>query len=94
MEITAILEREGDWASLRGWLNHTTGEVVAPTRGDLIFQLLVSFLMAGSVSIAWGEAGPLLIFLLYGLPLGYFLWRANRVRKALAALTVLPAPAC
>ncbi|KAB8056679.1 hypothetical protein GCN74_23130 [Janthinobacterium sp. FT14W] len=98
MEITAVLERDGDWAALRGWLNHTTGEVVAPTRGDLIFPLLVSLLMTASVSNAWSEAGPFLIFLLYvllcGLPLGYFLRRANRVRQASAALTVLAVPAC
>lgn len=31
MRITALLEREGDWDSLLGWVDHATGEIAGPS---------------------------------------------------------------
>ncbi|WP_300755249.1 hypothetical protein [Janthinobacterium sp.] len=86
MEVTAILEREGDWATLQGWVNHTSGELVSPSRGDWIFQLVAAFLLASWVSIAWCQFSPLLLFLLYGMSCAWMLRRAYRVRAALEAV--------
>ncbi|MGK5026180.1 hypothetical protein [Janthinobacterium sp. RB2R34] len=91
MEVTAILEKEGDWSTLRGWVDHGSGEVVAPSRGQLLFQLVASFVMCSLCAISWGDPMVYLLFLLYGLPFGFFLLRAHRVHKAIALISARPA---
>ena len=89
MQVTAILEKEGDWSSLQGWFNHTTGEVVSPSRGGHVFQLLVCFMLVrGLFSSLYQPFAILLItiFLLIALLSGSMLLRAHRAQKALAAL--------
>ncbi|MET3131348.1 hypothetical protein AAKU55_001610 [Oxalobacteraceae bacterium GrIS 1.11] len=87
MEMTVFLEREGDWESLQGWANHTSGEVISPARGILIVPLVGGFLMATGAAIGWGNAATFLPYFFVALPCGYMLFRACRVRKALVALT-------
>lgn len=89
MQVTAILEKEGDWNSLQGWFNHTTGELVLPSRAGHVFQLLVCFMLCrGLCSSLYQPFAILLItiFLLIALLSGSMLWRAHRAIKALAAL--------
>lgn len=86
MEMTAILEKPGDWQSLQGWVNHTSGEVAAPTRGNWIFQLIASSLMSIIICSSWSSLHPLIILGPYILLCLYFLRRANRVHKALVAV--------
>ena len=61
MKMTAILEKPGDWQSLQGWVNHTSGEVAAPTRGNWIFQLTVSSLMSIIICSSWSSLHPLIM---------------------------------
>jgi len=95
MQVTAILEKDGDWNSLQGWLNHTTGEVVSPSRAGPMFQLAICLVIGGSVCTSLDNVLLILFFLftLIGAALcGSMLLRAHRANKALAALSrVVPA---
>lgn len=86
MEISALLARHGDWESLQGWVNHTSGEVVAPGRGLWIFLLVGGFLLTFSTATAWGNASPFLLYFFFVLPCAFMLFRAIRVRTALETL--------
>lgn len=89
MQVTAILEKEGDWSSLQGWLNHTTGELVSPSRAGHVFQLLVCAVIGSSVITSLDNAMSIAILLflsVIALLSGSMLWRAHRATKALAAL--------
>ena len=89
MQVTAILEKEGDWNSLQGWLNHTTGELVSPSRASHVLQLLVCGVIGGSVITSLDNALSIVIFLFFSviaLLSGSMLLRAHRAIKALAAL--------
>lgn len=85
MEITAILEKEGDWQTLQGWINHTTGEIVAPARGKWIIYLLILSLMTLITCSSWENMNGI-IFLPFFLLFSYLLHRTNCVHKALAAV--------
>ena len=89
MQVTAILEKEGDWSSLQGWFNHTTGELVSPPRANHVLQLLVCGVLGSSVITSLDNAMSIVIFLFLSaiaLLSGSMLWRAHRAIKALAAL--------
>jgi hypothetical protein len=90
MQVTAILEKEGDWNSLQGWLNHTTGELVSPSRANHVLQLLVCAVIGSSVITSLDNAISIVIFLFFSaiaLLSGSMLLRAHRANKALAALS-------
>lgn len=81
MDITAILEKEGDWQTLRAWVNHDTGEVVAPSRLEGPLLLLI-----GSFIIGCFSSLALLICLPVGLAACIQTTRkAQRIHKALVA---------
>ena len=89
MEVTAILEKDGDWSSLQGWLNHTTGELVSPSRAAHVFPLLISGFIGSSACTSLDNAMSIAIVLFFSviaLVSGSMLWRAHRAHRALAAL--------
>lgn len=89
MKVTAILETEGDWNSLEGWLNHTTGELVSPSRANHVLHLLVCGVLGCSVCTSLDNALSIAIFLFcsaIALVSSSSLWRAHRAIRALAAL--------
>lgn len=89
MEVTAILEKEGDWSSLQGWRNHATGELVSPSRAAHVLPLLISGFIGGSACTSLDNAMSIAIVLfclVIAMVSGSMLWRAHRAVKALAAL--------
>ncbi len=52
--ITALLRREGDWHTLVGWVNHDTGEVVAPSSTRPLGRAVLLALGVGAlVTVLW-----------------------------------------
>lgn len=52
--ITALLPRKGDWRTLVGWVNHDTGEVVAPSPARTLQRTVLLALGVGLlVAVLW-----------------------------------------
>jgi hypothetical protein len=66
MTVTALLEKSGDWHSLRGWKNWTTGELALPDLRHTALTTLASAvfcMLALVVALADGGSMPLLPWL-------------------------------
>ena len=87
VKITAFLERQDDWESLQGWLNHASGEIVSPARAKWIFFLVAGFFLTTGVSVAWNDAAPFLLYFVFVVPCGCMLRRAIQIRSKLLSLT-------
>lgn len=57
MTVTMLLREEGDWTSVRGWVDMRTGEVSAPGVGQVVVAALV--LLVISILAAIGTRDPL-----------------------------------
>ncbi len=52
--ITALLRRKGDWSTLVGWVNHDTGEVVAPSPARTLLRTVLLALGVGLLTtVLW-----------------------------------------
>jgi len=80
--VTALLSKQNDWQTLRGWINHQTGEIAAPSAGGGYLASAAMFITAGfCLYLTWFSVSSLMAvpFLIGG---SYWL------RYAIAAIAI------
>jgi hypothetical protein len=84
--VIALLEEQGNWQTLAGWLNQTTGEVAAPSFGG---GALASSLMLGAglacLYLIWPSAYAFLSLPFFA-GAGYWAWYTRRAARIRATL--------
>ncbi|MDL5030440.1 hypothetical protein QRD43_00865 [Pelomonas sp. APW6] len=98
--LSFVLEKPGNWQTVQGWRNHSTGERVLPRAGLACFGLLVGLLMsalalfalwssAHTRSASWGTGLGLVVGLCVSAGLGR---QWQRQRQVIELIEALPSP--
>ncbi len=90
MVVTAFLEQEHDWQSMRGWRNHATGEIV---HSPLLFDaapIFMGFFFGVVVLSFWQDLNVIVLVLLLGALGIHAIVRRGNVLKQLRNATDMP----
>lgn len=73
MIVSTFLEREGDWQSLLGWRDHSTGEIVCRSALFDFFPIVLAVFLVVFGIVFW-DAAPIIAGLLAALAVGMLKW--------------------
>ncbi len=93
MTITAYLKEAGNWQTLVGWRDHANGEIVCDSATEeIIISAVLPLMMATFAVSGWPQPQAMVGVVIMAAYLAWAIGRIRTLRRARAALAVLPLP--